>query len=50
MFYRIPRPCPRPKEEGEVVVEEGEGSVCFGQAGSTKGTLTALSTIASLLG
>lgn len=54
MFYRIPPPCPRLKEEeGEEVAaveEEEEGSVCFGPAGSTKGTLTALSTIASLFG
>lgn len=53
MFYRIPPPCPRLKEEeGEevaaAVVEEEGGSVCFGPAGSTKGTSTALSTIASL--
>lgn len=53
---RTPLLCPHPKEEeeGEVWVvveaegEEGEGSACFGQAGSTRGTLTALSTTASL--
>lgn len=50
VFYRIPHPCPRRKEEGEEAEVVVEGSVCFGQAGSTKGTLIALSTIVSLFG
>lgn len=51
VLYRIPPHCPPPKGEGVVAEEEeGEGSVCFGPAGSTRGTSTALSTIASLCG
>lgn len=51
---RTPLHCPHPKEEGEAEAvgeaeaEGGEGSACFGRAGSTRGTLTALSTTASL--
>lgn len=52
---RTPLRSPHPKEEeeegeAEVVaeVEGAAGSACFGQAGSTRGTLTALSTTASL--
>lgn len=51
VLYRIPPHCPPPKGEGEAAEEEeGEGSVCFGPAGSTRETSTALSTIASLCG
>lgn len=51
VLYRIPPHCPPPKGEGEAAeAEEAEGSVCFGPAGSTRGTSTALSTIASLCG
>lgn len=52
VLCRTPLRCPHPKEEGEVEVaeeaEEGEGSACFDQDGSTRGTLTALSITASL--
>lgn len=52
VLCRTPLHCPHPKEEGEVEeaeeAEEGEGSACFGQDGSTRGTLTALSITASL--
>lgn len=54
---RTPLRSPHPKEEeeegeaevvAEAEVEGAEGSACFVQAGSTRGTLTALSTTASL--
>lgn len=52
VLCRTPLHCPHPKEEGEAEVaveaEEGEGSACFGQDGSIRGTLTALSITASL--
>lgn len=53
VLCRTPLHCPHPKEVAEVAeeveeAEEGEGSACFGQDGSTRGTLTALSIIASL--
>lgn len=52
VLCRTPRLCPLPKEEAaeeeEAAGEEGEGSACFGPAGSTRGTLIALSTTASL--
>lgn len=52
VLYRIPPHCHHPKGEVEAAEEEeeAEGSVCFGPAGSTRGTSTALSTIASLCG
>lgn len=54
LLSRTPPLCPRPKAEGVAVGaeegEEGEGLVCFGPVGCTRGTSTALSTTVSLSG